>query len=644
MKSYGVRITANDLIKADEKYIVDEIGSFIQGLDLESSTSQERAWNECVSYLVNTFTSSEGIIKDFEQVEIIFEFCIPLSCYRRPDIIMLFEDTVLVLEFKRKDISLESDKSQLRGYLNELRNYHEVTHLDKLNVIGALVVTEAKDSIYEDNGIDIIKGNMLKDYLSRFSRTGINQMSDENVTRWLKSDYKPLLSIIDATIDMFLNGDIPQIRNIEEGKIKKTQDIVFDLVNNNSNKKRIIFLSGVPGAGKTLILLNTLYKLNAGKEDLNSLFTSGNGPLISTLSYILSKDKSKMDGEAFIKDIKSVKSTYYNKNNDCPIEGKSFFKNIFFDESQRSWDFEHMNTYKFKVSEPELLLRIQNKSFEYNESCNLVCSYGDGQSIYLGEEGGFNIWSNVLNKEEYNDFEVYIPTQYEGYFKDRDNTFVIDDLFIDTSIRGNFIDLDPFINAVLEVDKESAANELHKVISKGFDIRVSRSFNEIKNNLEDKKDKFYGLIVSSNASIKTLEGCISNFSKILTQSDNSRIGKWYVEDCKNLVEAAAEFGCQGLELNLPILIFGRYYIIKEGKWIINPKVEANAQYGTKISKYKNKEEIFKNIYRVLLSRGRKGIILFIPEECIYNGRIYKCSDLEETYKFFRMIGVKNLQD
>lgn len=526
-----------------------------------------------------------------------------------------------------------------------MRNYHDVTHLDNLNVIGALVITEATDNIYEENGIEIIEGNMLADYLSRFSSLGINQMSDENVTGWVNSDYKPLLSIIDATTNMFLSGDIPQVKNIEEGKIKKTQDIVFHLVNNNSNKKRVIFLSGVPGAGKTLILLNILYRLNAGKEELNSLFTSGNGPLISTLSYILSKDKDKMDGEAFIKDIKSVKSTYYNKNNDCPVEDKSFFRNIFFDESQRSWDFEHMNTYRFKVSEPELLLRIQNKSFKDNKSCNLVCSYGDGQSIYLGEEGGFDIWSDVLNKEEYKDFEVYIPPQYEGYFNDRDNTFVIDDLFIDTSIRGNFIDLDPFINAVLEVDKEAAANELHKVVSKGFDIKVSRSFNEIKKYLEDSEGddvyKSYGLIASSYASTKTLEGCISSFSKILTPSDNSRIGKWYVEDCNNLDEAA-EFGCQGLELNLPILIFGRDYIIKEGKWVMNPKLEDNSISSKKISKYKNKEEIFKNIYRVLFSRGRKGIILFIPEECIYNGRVYKCSDLEETYKFFKTIGVKNL--
>ena len=75
---------------------------------------------------------------------------------------------------------------------------------------------------------------------------------------------------------------------------------------------------------------------------------------------------------------------------------------------------------------------------------------------------------------------------------------------------------------------------------------------------------------------------------------------------------------------------------------MNPKLEDNSISSKKISKYKNKEEIFKNIYRVLFSRGRKGIILFIPEECIYNGRVYKCSDLEETYKFFKTIGVKNL--
>lgn len=638
MNQYGKLIKLGQLKEYSEIRLAKELDGYVEKLDLEVQESQRKSWRECIKYLKNTFKGDSL----YDDVYILFEYCIPLSCYRRPDVILLFKNTVLVLEFKRKKVSLEIDKSQLRGYLNELRNYHEKSHEQKLEIIGALVVTEAEEDIYYENGIDIVEGNKLKEYLEKFDKENLIPMKEREVVLWAGSNYMPLVSIIDATTNMFLKGEIPQIKNIDEGSIKGTQDFIMDKINNNENKKRIFFLTGVPGAGKTLVLLNILYNLNNIDKNqfLKALFTSGNGPLISTLSYILSKDKEKLEGEAFIKEIKNIKSSLFDKFKDYPKPEAISYETILFDESQRSWDLNHMQQYKFNVSEPEVLLKLQNKAFNDGGKANLVCSYGEGQSIYLGEESGFGIWSEVLNKKEYMDWEVYCSKDLGRYFKGRNNTFLKEELFIDTSIRGNFIDVNPFVNATLEVDYERSSSELKKIISNGFDIKISREFLKIKDYLGEYanqcSDKFYGLITSSNASLLTLQKTIPNFKKILSQGDNYRIGKWYVDDCCNLEEAAAEFGCQGLELNLPIVVFGRDYIIKDGSWNISQKVLQKAKIDksyNKVLKYKDKDEIFRNIYRVLLSRGRKGLVLFFP-----NG----CKDLDQTYEFFAKIGVKEL--
>lgn len=638
MNKYGKLIRVGELKAYDEIKLAKELDDYITKLDLEVEEAQRKSWRECIKYLKNTFTQTNL----YDDVQILFEYCIPLSCYRRPDVILLFKNMVLVLEFKRKKVSLEIDKSQLRGYLNELRNYHEKSHDQKLDILGVLVVTEAEECIYYENGIHIVEGNKLKEYLSSIGIDKLIPMEESESILWADSDYMPLLSIIDATTNMFIKGEIPQVKNINNGYIKETQNFIMHKINNNENKKRIFFLTGVPGAGKTLVLINLLYQLNniGRSKFIKALFTSGNGPLISTLSYILSNDKEKLDGEAFIKEIKNIKSSLYDKFKDYPKPGVRAYETIFFDESQRSWDLNHMQQYRFRVSEPEVLLKLQNKAFNDYGKANLVCSYGEGQSIYLGEESGFEIWSEVLNRNEYRDWEVYCSKDLEKYFKGRNNTFIQKELFIDTSIRGNFININPFINAILEVDYDISKSELKKIISSGFDIKISREFLKIKEYLSEYRnqcsDKFYGLITSSNSSMLTLRNTITGFKNVLSQSDNYRIGKWYVDECSNLEEAAAEFGCQGLELNIPIVAFGRDYIIEDGIWRVSSKVLQRAKVDksyNKVLKYKDKDAIFKNIYRVLLSRGRKGLILFLPSGC---------KDLDEMYEFFVKVGVEEL--
>lgn len=638
----GELIQVKDLKIKPTNQIVSTLSNFITSLKSKVEHSQLKSWEDCINYLKGTFLGTD----EYDEIYVLFEYCLPLTSYRRPDVILLFNNLVLVLEFKRKNVVLEIDKSQLRGYLNQLRNYHQISHEKDLDIQGALVVTECSvKKIDNENGIDIIEGDVLRSFLDRIKKSEPNKLEPmelAEVKDWINSKYMPLLDIFTATTEIFVNNKVPYIKNIDEGDIKETQTYILDKINKNNDKKRIFFLTGVPGAGKTLVLLNLLYNLNSSiceNKCIQALFTSGNAPLISVLTYILSKHKHILDGEAFIKGIADIKANYKKESN-LPLENSNSYRTILFDESQRAWDLDRMK--KYEVSEPELLLKIQNKAFAKHGSTNLVCSYGEGQSIYLGEESGFKLWAEVLNKKDYLDWEVYYPETLKKYFENRPKTHMIKNLFMEKSIRGNFVDLTPFINAILDVDLEEGKQVFKDIMSSGFDVKLSRNFHSIKQYLDDYsnqcQDKFYGLVCSSYSSKNTLEKKIPSFTKILSYDDNHRLGKWYTEYSSELKEAVSEFGCQGLELNIPIVIFGRDYIIQNGQWVISQRALdlANSNIGNyrNILKFNNKEEIFKNIYRVLLSRGRKGLILFIPNQC---------SDLNETYKFFKDLGIEELE-
>ena len=635
---YGELLQVKELKTKSTEKILQSLCHFIGRLGLEIGEAQKTSWVVCIDYLKQTF----AVTTAYDDVYVLFEYCIYLTSYRRPDVILLFDDSVLVLEFKRKNVVLETDKAQLRGYLKELRHYHQVSHEQNLCIQGALVVTESvNEKVTQTAGISIVEGNQLNCFLSGLKLT--NPMKEEEVQSWIYSPYLPLLNILRATRDIFVNHKIPQIKNIEQKHIQEIQDYILREIQADDNKKKIFFLGGVPGAGKTLVLLNLLYELNKDSGESNfiqSLFTSGNDPLISVLTYILSKEATKLEGEAFIKKISAIKANYNKKSNSVSQNTPSY-PTILFDESQRSWDLAQMQKYQYQISEPELLLKLQNKAYADHKSANLVCSYGEGQSIYLGEEGGFEVWSEVLKQPEYHDWHVYCPESFGSYFQDRPNTHIVKELFMQKSIRGNFVDLDPFINGVLNGDLEFAKAAVLEVVSQGFDLKLSRNFGAIQSYLSEYsnqcRDKFYGLVCSSYASENTLKRTIPYFKKVLSQRENGRLGNWYVQDSSQLNEAVSEFGCQGLELNIPIVVLGRDYVMKDGRWQISESVLKEADSGTykyrKIKEFKDKDTIFDNIYRVLLSRGRKGLILFIPPQC---------SDLDETYQFFKELDIEEL--
>ncbi len=454
-------------------------------------------------------------------------------------------------------------------------------------------------------------------------------MEEPNVDKWISSPYNPLPNILEATQKLFQTGELPYIKSIAEGDIAYAIKAVNKIVWDNESidhKKKIVFVSGVPGSGKTLIGLKTVYDFNdlyyekTGKT-LGAIYLSGNGPLVNVLQAQLStKTITGTEGKAYIRDMLSFKLEYLETNS-IPDQ-----KVIVFDEAQRAWDNEKMRK---SYSEVEALLKMADKAYKKNGSITLLCLIGDGQAIHLGEEKGMDLWKQALESNP--DWEVYFPEKYEGYFENIQNKNVINDLFLDVSIRNNFIDTSKWIEAILSGDLNKAKVELEVMESKGYRIRVQQDFNKIVNLMEilneEKPQEKYGLLVSSKANVFDYE--LKKFTNYRYSDSFVKVadaGKWYLDECKKLRKGASEFLIQGLEIEMPIVVFEGDYYLKNGKWIID-----DAVYRKNTNKYKNIDEIIKNIYRVLLSRGRHGMILYIPPS----------NKMLETFEFFKSMGIQS---
>ncbi|MFB3166566.1 DNA/RNA helicase domain-containing protein [Neobacillus sp. 179-C4.2 HS] len=614
MRKEFVEYTVSQLKGMSREYFIDKLGEFTSSLDLKYSTSQEKSWGDCYDYLKTEFRNTTK----YDECILLFEYCLPFTNYRRPDVIMLFEGTVLVLEFKRKDISLAQDVDQLRGYLNFIRRYHDETQKMHFDVRGALILTTSNENFVQScNGFSLVKGNGLIDFLEDLSLG--NTLHKKRSLLWANSAYEPSKNVLKATYNMFMKDDLSMIKNISEHELRNILKALFEITVEPHNKKRLIFLTGVPGAGKTLALLHTLYKLN--QEGFNAVFLTGNGPLEKVLSYLLTNASTGAEGDSLIKGVLAYKKAFFDRYNKRPFSKAKIPATILFDEAQRAWNEQQMGS-SYGMSEPELILKVQSAAAAQRGYTNVVASIGFGQSIYKGEEDEFETWVKVIEKQEYFDWEIFAPTTLKGKLSHLPNVMFKEDLHLDTSIRSNFIDTSPFIEAVLAADVDFAREEYRRLREQGYFIHMVDNLERAKSYLEaharDTGDSFYGLISSSNIRLKEYQSYIGNV-RMIQQSDSKEvIGKWYFKDSSKLDAVATEFVCQGLELNIPVLFFGGDFLMENRCWVVRPT-----------KKYQDKERTVRNIYRVLLSRGRVGLFIFIPRN----------KNFENTIKFFESIGV-----
>lgn len=553
------------------------------------SESNLNSWRDCFRFLNKNL--SDPFFKDYQ---ILFEYLM-VDSEKRPDVILLTKSQAIILEFKQKNEILKPDIIQANGYKNSLIRYHQMTAELGLEVKSYLVFTLPVNQ--QSTEIDILQPSNFAAHLKQVLDP--ESMDRETANRWYNSIFEALKNIADATSQLFLTGDLPNIKSIREGDIADSIFAINDIIN-LTGKKSIVFLEGVPGAGKTLVGLKTVHDQHRMNPGSKPIYLSGNGPLVNILQTTL--NSAGADGKVFIQDMHIFKRHHTRQ---APVNNV-----IVFDEAQRAWDEKKNNG----VSEPESLLSI----LDSKPSVTLICLIGDGQAIYTGEEVGMPLWQEALNK--FPDWNVYIPSKMKNEIKGN----IDDRLFLDTSIRNDFINVSPLVEAILDCRFDEARTIYKQLQRQGLAVYTTKNKRQLPSIVQHVKasnpNDHIGLLVASYTQNKQLfpPGYQGSFIKA------NEAGKWYFEEAPELKRAASEFLIQGIELEWPIVTFGGDFYLQNGQWVIDPSARAKGSRACN-----DFDTIIRNVYRVLLTRSRKGMYLYIPSTID--------PKLEETWKTIHTI-------
>ena len=607
----------------------------------ETKIQQKNTWIQEINILKRELKGLDG--------RIIFEYTIP-RMGKRVDNIILHKNIIFVLEFKcgsEKYYSMDYD--QVYDYALDLKNFHKES-FDKF-IVPILIAT---DALSKDNKF-IVKENVMEPLECNSSgiRKLILQVSNRynmpnfSYDTWINSEYLPTPTIVEAAQALYTGHNVEDITRNEAGA--KNISITTDSINNiieyskTKNKKSICFITGVPGAGKTLVGLNLGIQKTDAKKGEHAVFLSGNFPLVEVLQEALVRDRiesmknlglniKKSDEirktNAFIQIIHKYRDSFINNENVPPEHI------VIFDEAQRSWNHEKiakfMKTKKgipnFNYSEPEFLISTMDR---HKDWAVIVCLIGGGQEINDGE-GGLPEWFYAL-RSKFREWEVYVSNNLkEEYLINNEwkdmigglNVKEIEDLHLSISLRSfRTPDLADFIKATLDLDIKTA-KQIYEKIKYKYPIRITRDIKLAKEWVKNKSmgSQKYGLLAASGALRLKPEGIfVKNKIDVCNWFLNN---KEDVRSCYALEDVVTEFDVQGLEVDYSIVCWDADFRIIDGKWSYKRFHGSNW-----INILKNEDKLYlKNTYRVLLTRARQGMIIFIPKGC--------CEDITRHPKFY----------
>lgn len=644
---------------------VDNILGIISSNDSSADTTiqQKNTWIQEINILKRELKGFDG--------KVIFEYTIP-RMGKRVDTIVLYNNIVFVLEFKCGSKKYNSsDYDQVYDYALDLKNFHKES-FDKL-IVPILIATDAPAKDYNELPI---KENVMEplECNSCGIRKLISSVSNEynmpefSYDNWINSEYLPTPTIVEAARALYTGNKVEDITRNDAGarNISKTTDSINKIIeySKTHNKKSICFVTGVPGAGKTLVGLNLgIQKADAEKGE-HAVFLSGNFPLVEVLQEALVRDSVKREKEtrsdlkksdhlkksnqrrktnAFIQIIHKYRDSFINNENIPPEHI------IIFDEAQRSWNHkkiaQFMKTKKgipnFNYSEPEFLISTMDR---HKDWAVIVCLIGSGQEINDGE-GGLPEWFNAL-RSNFRGWDVYVSDKLkEEYLINNEwerminglEVKEIEDLHLSVSLRSFRTPvLSDFIKATLDLDV-AAAKQFYEKIKYQYPIKITRDIIKAKNWVknESRGSQKYGLLASSGALRLKPEG--------IFVKNKIDVCNWFLNDkedvrsCYALEDVVTEFDVQGLEVDYSIVCWDADFRITDDKW------SYNKFHGSKwMNILKDEDKLYlKNTYRVLLTRARQGMVIFIPKGC--DEDITRKTDFYDgTYNYLKNIGIEEI--
>ncbi|GHO78438.1 hypothetical protein KSD_62090 [Ktedonobacter sp. SOSP1-85] len=345
----------------------------------QANASQVRAWQNCFKVLQTQLAALVNLRRDTADWNIVFEYELPRERGRRIDVVILARTTILVLEFKDFSTIQRAHIDQSSAYARDLQHYHAYSH--NYRVYPLLVLTRSNTHTVKDDDVYVTSPTNLVDLLQSLVTTENKPSIDPY--KWLAADYTPLPSLVSAARTIFRHEPLPQIRRAQSAGIPETIAKLLQISRQAqmNNEHHLALVTGVPGAGKTLVGLQFVYENHFGDSESKrtAVFLSGNGPLVKVLQHAL---KSSV----FVQDVHGFLKRYGGTQKWLPEEHIWVY-----DEAQRAWDAKRVQEKRgHRASEPEDFLRLAEKMNSWTLMIGLI---GEGQEIHLGEEAGIEQWN-----------------------------------------------------------------------------------------------------------------------------------------------------------------------------------------------------------------------------------------------------------
>ncbi len=595
-------------------------------------SSELHAWREEIRILQASLGTHRGTIY--------FEYSIP-RMGRRIDVALLIGAVIFVLEFKVGEAVYErASLDQVWDYALDLKNFHETSH--ERSIVPVLIPTGARaqpimivDS-HDDGLFEPIRATpeTLPEVIERV----MDHVHGEPIDRpvWEEGRYQPTPTIIEAALALYKGHSVVEIARGEAGdkNLGVTSETLGRIIHSAKahSLKTICFVTGVPGAGKTLVGLNVATQFMDPASDLHSVYLSGNGPLVKILCEALARDQvqraresgrrkrlgeARSEVKAFVQNVHNFRDECLRDENRPPVEHVALF-----DEAQRAWNVAQTSHFMkrkkgrsgFDISEPEYLISCLDRHADW---AVVVCLVGGGQEINTGE-AGIGEWIRAV-KRRFPAWLIRISPQLadseygaDGILeelRDRREVEYLPELHLSTSMRSfRAENISHLVKQLLDLDLEGARASL-RVASARYPIRLTRKLDRAKQwlRVQARGSERYGIVVSSQAErlrphAIAVRSPVDPVHWFLGGKEDVR-SSYYLED------VATEFHVQGLELDWTCVTWDADLRYTKQGW------EHWSFRGDRWNRiHKPDRRIFlTNAYRVLLTRARQGMVIVVPD-------------------------------
>ncbi|PEV31070.1 DNA/RNA helicase domain-containing protein [Bacillus cereus] len=591
--NYGWAGTIEQFKQLDVQFFIKQLLDHVYKTNTNDPKidSQKRAWIDSYNKLQDLFNRFSNL-----DASLIFEYEILRGGGRRPDVLLLINGYLIVLECKSYNSVSPSEYIQTSLYMRDLEHYHSAIQQSNMQVIGVLLLTnyEGERWVFQkEYQVTLSTVDGLESILKRIiNKTKVPTLTLEEI---IDGVYEPSPSMLEAARSILNNEPLPDIKAVSSSNFPEVQQTVRSIIEEaqRTNTHHLILVSGEPGAGKTYLGLTIAHEMK------NAVYLSGNGPLVDVL-------QDTLKNRTFVQGLYGYKMDFLEKRM-IPKE-----QIIIFDEAQRAWDTKKVdqsltrkNREVQNLSEPDIIMNVTTNNKPWSVTIGLI---GDGQEIYSGEEGGLALWNHAIAGKN-----VTVHSKHSNsIFTNAAHYRTHSQLHLNSSFRAHAaLKYYKIINTLLDANFEQTKQLIHKLPKEHYQLFITRDLAKAKHTLHQlyqDDTKTVGVVCAGGADhqkevpVLPRDKRYERPSKI-AQYFNYAESQYY---CRALNYSSTEFQTQGLELDMTLVHWDDDLYLQNGTW-----KGQHYQWGVE-----DPFQIKLNAYRVILTRGRDGTIIYIPPKPI----------------------------